>query len=56
MELEYIKVEKQPKKGAQQCPHNEACRCYVKQCYKCGWHPTVAKARAEKVRGRFENG
>lgn len=48
MQLEYIKVEKQPK-GPYQCPHNEACRCYVKECHKCGWHPNVAKARAERV-------
>lgn len=56
MQLEYIKVEKQPK-GPFQCPHNEGCACKRKECHKCGWNPKVAKARAERVRKEaLENG
>lgn len=53
MELEYIKVEKQDK-GPYQCPHNEACVCQKKDCYHCGWNPTVAQRRLEKILGKAE--
>ena len=53
MELEYYKVEKQHK-GVETCPYNDACRCDYYQrssCYRCGWNPKVAKARAERMMG-----
>ena len=31
MELEYYKVQKQDRRPTV-CPHNEACRCIVKNC------------------------
>lgn len=56
MQQEHIKVEKQSREPFQ-CPHNEACWCHIKECHKCGWHPKVAKARAERVRKEaLENG
>ena len=48
MKLEYIKVVKQDK-GPFVCPHNQACRCQVKNCYNCGWNPKVAQIRSEKI-------
>ena len=49
MELEYYKVEKQEKKKPLPCPHNDGCKCMVKNCMKCGWHPAVAKRRADAI-------
>ena len=34
------------------CPYNDACRCDVKKCNNCGWNPTVAKRRLDKIQGR----
>lgn len=33
------------------CPHNDAVDCEQskKKCYRCGWNPTVAKARMDKL-------
>lgn len=33
------------------CPHNSevACRYKEKPCATCGWNPTVAKARLERI-------
>ena len=50
--LEYIKNDpdyKKKKKAKKRmvCPYNDACFCYKKECYKCGWNPTVAKLRQE---------
>ena len=50
MKLEYVKIKGYTKDTT--CPHNEACRCTKRDCYKCGWNPTVAKARMEKLKNR----
>lgn len=55
MELEYYKVQKK-EKAPIVCPHNEACRCLVKDCYHCGWHPKVAKMRAERLQRKLNGG
>lgn len=47
MKLEYVKVAHYDKN--RNCPHNDAVVCDKKKCYKCGWNPTVAKARMEKI-------
>lgn len=33
------------------CPHNDAVECELgkKKCNKCGWHPTIAKVRMDKL-------
>ena len=49
MELQYYKPQHYKKRGYHDCPHNEGCRCNVKNCHNCGWHPNVAKARMQKV-------
>ena len=50
MELQYYKPQHYKKRGYHDCPHNEGCRCNVKNCHKCGWHPKVAEARMQKIR------
>ena len=52
MKLEYVKVASYTKPTV--CPHNNACRCHTKNCYNCGWHPTVAKMRLAKVLKKTE--
>ena len=52
MELQYIKVDGKKRTELHQCPYNRECRCRTKNCHKCGWNPTVAKARMEKVQTR----
>ena len=32
------------------CDYNADVICDRKECYRCGWHPEVAKARQESVR------
>ena len=32
------------------CQFNNACRCDIPECDKCGWNPTVAKRRIRKAR------
>ena len=34
------------------CPHNDAVGCSKKKCNVCGWHPTIAKARMDKLLGK----
>lgn len=36
------------------CPHNDAVECSRKKCNVCGWHPTIAKVRMEKLFGKNE--
>lgn len=50
MKLEYVKVANYEKETV--CPHNNACRCTGRNCYRCGWHPKVAKKRLEKIYGK----
>lgn len=54
MELKYVKVANYVKPTV--CPHNDACRCEVKNCYNCGWNPKVAKMRMDKILGRVKKG
>ena len=54
MKLQYYKPA-QYTNGPQVCPHNQACMCEVKKCNTCGWHPSVAKARMEKLGIKKEN-
>lgn len=50
MELEYYKVDPNYKKERQfVCPHNNGVLCSVKNCNQCGWHPTTAKIRFDKI-------
>lgn len=32
------------------CPHNDGVMCTCKNCIECGWHPTTAKIRLDKIR------
>lgn len=48
MALEYVKVAQYEKDLS--CPHNNALVCDVKKCKACGWNPTVAKMRLNKVK------
>lgn len=48
MELVYYKPARYEKPTV--CPHNDHCRCVVKNCYKCGWNPIVFKMRIEKLK------
>jgi hypothetical protein len=50
MKLEYVKIKGYTKDTT--CPHNDACRCTKRECFKCGWNPTVAKMRLDKFRGK----
>lgn len=34
----------------EQCKYNEECRCLIKRCGKCGWNPSVAEQRLEKLK------
>lgn len=54
IKLEYYKVDPNYRRKPYACPHNEACRCEVKQCYKCGRNPKVAKKRMDKILGGTE--
>ena len=58
MDLVYIKNDAKRDNGyrAYDCPYNEGCRCAKKECWKCGWNPTVAKERAEAEKRRKEVG
>ena len=47
MKLEYVKCAQYERD--MRCPHNDACRCAVKNCHKCGWNPKVAEARMQKT-------
>ena len=38
------------------CPHNDAVGCSKKECNKCGWHPTIAKVRMDKLLKKGANG
>lgn len=49
IKLEYYKVDPNYKRKPYVCPHNDACTCMVKECYKCGWHPKVSKRRMDKI-------
>lgn len=51
MKLEYVKVANYKKDFS--CPHNSGVRCDEKMCYNCGWNPTVAKLRLEKIRQKL---
>lgn len=48
MVLEYVKITGYTKDT--KCPYNDACRCTVKNCKRCGWNPVVAERRLEKLR------
>lgn len=37
------------KKKPTVCQHNIACWCTTKKCNCCGWNPTVAKKRMNKI-------
>ena len=50
MELQYYKVEYKTIRKIIPCPHNEACACERKECYKCGWNPKVSDKRMAKIR------
>jgi hypothetical protein len=51
MKLEYVKCVTYKKERNFVCPHNDACRCEVKNCYNCGWNPKVEKLRMQKILG-----
>ena len=53
MKLEYVKVANYIKPTV--CPHNDACRCTERNCYKCGWNPKVAQMRMDKVLKKTED-
>lgn len=60
MELVYIKNDPNWKKKRKSevgipCKYNEGCACISRDCWRCGWNPKVAKARAEKVDGLYGN-
>lgn len=54
MKLEYVKCSPYKKERSFVCPHNSACRCEVKNCYNCGWHPKVEKMRIDKIMSKME--
>ena len=55
MELVYIKNDiERDERGKIVCPHNPECRCDRKVCHRCGWNPTVAQARSEKLLHKLE--
>lgn len=47
MKLEYVPVANYTKNT--DCPHNCALVCEVKNCKRCGWNPTVAQKRMDKI-------
>lgn len=50
MTLEYYKVDPNYKKECIfPCPNNAYVVCTHKNCYHCGWNPTVAKMRMDKI-------
>ena len=49
MELVYYKPKRYKKPTFYDCPHNEGCRCKVKDCYHCGWNPKVAEYRMDRI-------
>ena len=53
MELEYYKPAKYKKPAFYDCPHNEGCRCKLKDCGRCGWNPKVAKAREDRAKRKL---
>ena len=51
MTLQYYKVDPNYKREQSFiCPNNPWVMCSVKNCYRCGWNPTVAEMRLEKIR------
>lgn len=54
IKLEYVKCNPYKKDRSFVCPHNDACRCEVKNCYNCGWNPKVAQMRLDKILGKTE--
>ena len=56
IKLEYVKVANYKKQTV--CKYNDGCQCEVRNCYKCGWNPVVAKMRLAKLqeKGRAEDG
>lgn len=52
MELVYIKNDPDRKKVRYKiydCPHNDGCRCTKMECWQCGWNPSVADRRMERI-------
>ena len=49
MELVYYKTGSYKKPSFYDCPHNEGCRCKVKDCYHCGWNPKVQQIRERRM-------
>ena len=47
IKLEYVKTAHYEK--GKKCPKNSGVLCSAKECHKCGWNPTVQKARLEKI-------
>ena len=47
MSNNYIRITQDPP----QCPYNDGVNCDPRgrQCRSCGWHPTVAENRLEKI-------
>lgn len=54
MEPEYYKPKRYKKPTYYDCPHNEGCRCKVKDCYHCGWNPKVQKIRDRRLKIKRE--
>lgn len=52
----YFPPEPEKKDFPDGCVYNRegvACTLRVKPCYKCGWNPTVSKARICKIKEQF---
>ena len=49
IKLEYYKVTPYKKERSYDCPYNSECRCEKMRCSTCGWNPTVAQARLDKI-------
>lgn len=49
MKPEYDTPSGRKKPTIYSCPHNEACRCKVKNCYSCGWNPKVQQIREQRL-------
>lgn len=56
MKLEYYKPQSYKKPAFHDCPHNEGCRCKVKDCYHCGWNPKVAAIREQRLKKQGAKG
>lgn len=39
--------------GGYTCKYNETVNCTIPDCSRCGWNPTVAKERSEKLLRQF---